>query len=214
MLAVNRRVQQKARFVKFHRRSTSPASRVAIFPGSFNPPTVAHLALAHAALAHADEVVFILPQAFPHKDFSGVDFAGRLELLLAAADHPRFTIATTAGGLFLDIAHELRPHYSEAAFQFLCGRDAAERILDWPYPVLGTLERMFQAFGLLVAARAGHYQPPALYAEAIIALELEADLSHISATQVRQLIEAQGDWQSLIPAAIAPRVARLYGPPR
>jgi len=200
--------------VKFHRRSAVTASRVAIFPGSFNPPTVAHLALATAALARADEVVFILPQAFPHKDFSGVDFASRLELLLAAVDHPRFTIATTAGGLFLDIAHELRPHYDEAAFHFLCGRDAAERIVDWPYPEPGTLERMFQAFSLLVAARAGQYQPPAVYARAITALQLEADFSHVSATQVRQLIEAQGDWQALIPAAIAPQVARLYGPPR
>ena len=196
--------------MKFHRRAAGSPSRVAVFPGSFNPPTVAHLALAEAALAQAGEVVFVLPEAFPHKDFAGVGFEGRLELLVRAAEHPRFTVATTQGGLFLDMARELRPFYAEASLQFLCGRDAAERIVRWPYPEPGTLEQMFAEFGLLVAARAGHYEPPAGYSAAIETLEIERDYSHVSATEVRQLLQTQGDWESLIPASIISRVANLY----
>jgi len=45
----------------FYRASGRP-SRLAVFPGTFNPMTVAHQAMAHAALAQADEVVLVLPR--------------------------------------------------------------------------------------------------------------------------------------------------------
>lgn len=196
--------------MKFHRRAAGWPSQVAVFPGSFNPPTVAHLALAEAALGQASEVVFVLPEVFPHKDFSGVGFAERLDLLLAAAEHPRFTVATSQGGLFLDIARELKPHYSDAALHFLCGRDAAERIVSWDYGSPDALTEMFAEFGLLVAARDGDYVPPSVHAAAMQRLPLARDYSEVSATEVRQRIRAQGDWEHLIPPAIRAKVGQLY----
>jgi nicotinate-nucleotide adenylyltransferase len=206
----NRREVPEGRFVKFHRRAPGTPSRVAVFPGSFNPPTVAHLALAEAALTLTDEVVFVLPETFPHKDYSGVDFNGRLDLLLGVTQQPRYSVASTAGGLFIDMARDLRPHYGNADLHFLCGRDAAERIVGWDYGEPDTLDRMFRDFGLLVAARDGHYQPPAAYAGSIVPLQLQRDFSEVSATQVRRLVASGGDWRSLIPDSIWGRVPALY----
>ena len=62
--------------------------RVALFPGAWNPPTVAHLAIARAALTWSDEVVWLLPRAFPHKSFDGAPFEDRLHMLRRiAGDH-------------------------------------------------------------------------------------------------------------------------------
>ncbi len=196
--------------MKFHRRACGTPKRVAVFPGSFNPPTVAHLALAESALAHAEEVVFVLPESFPHKDFSGVGFEGRLSLLLQAADHPRYSVASTAGGLFVDVAQELQPHYPGARQHFVCGRDAAERIVGWDYGDPEALAKMFSALSLLVAARDGQYQPPAAHAQAIATLQLPRDFSDVSATEVRRRVAEAGEWRSLIPESLWERVWRLY----
>ncbi|HBY64428.1 MAG TPA: hypothetical protein DEH78_31800, partial [Solibacterales bacterium] len=90
----------------FLRRAPGAPSRLALFPGAFNPPTIAHLGLAQAALACAAEVLFVLPRAFPHKTYrEGPSFEQRLPLLLAAtAAEPRFSIASAPAGLFIDIA--------------------------------------------------------------------------------------------------------------
>lgn len=204
--------------MKFYRRASGGPSRVAhqvaVFPGSFNPPTVAHLALAEKAAQLVDEVIFVLPEVFPHKDFAGVGFDDRLALLLkvAARGHftSRFTVASTQGGLFIDMARELRPHYADAKLYFLCGRDAAERIVNWDYGEPGMLERMFAEFSLWVAARNGHYEPPPAYAGAIVPLPLDHDFGDFSATQVRNLAARNGDLRHLIPAEIVDDVARLY----
>src|SRR5581483_9449122 len=96
----------------FLHRAIGRPSRLGVFPGSFNPVTVAHLALARAALRHVDEVVFVLPRVFPHKNYRGATFEQRLELLRAAtADEPAFAVATSDGGLFHEIARECREAY-------------------------------------------------------------------------------------------------------
>ena len=88
--------------MEFFRRATGRPHRLGVFPGTFNPITVAHLARAEAALTLVDEVVFVLPRQFPHKDYSGATFAERVELLSSAPDPERpFSIATCPGGLFL-----------------------------------------------------------------------------------------------------------------
>ena len=67
--------------MEFFRRAPEFPNRLAVFPGSFNPVTVAHVALARAALNNVDEVVFVLPRVFPHKHYSGATFEQRLDLL-------------------------------------------------------------------------------------------------------------------------------------
>ena len=68
--------------LEFHYRSVRfNPHRIALFPGAFNPPTVAHVAIALAAHTWASEVVWTLPRAFPHKGYEGADLHARLEML-------------------------------------------------------------------------------------------------------------------------------------
>ena len=69
--------------------------KIGVLPGTFNPPTSAHLALAEAAMAHVDRVVFVLPRVLPHKDYEGVPFEERLALVKHVAE-PRFGVASSS----------------------------------------------------------------------------------------------------------------------
>src|SRR3954453_5942912 len=172
--------------MRFFRRASVAPKHLGVLPGTFNPVTVAHLALARAALSHVDEVVFVLPRVFPHKDYSGASFEHRVAMLDAAADHPAFSIATADGGLFVDIVRECRLEYGEdIRASVLCGRDAAERIVGWDYGRPDAVSEMLREFELLVAARDGAYDAPAQFAGAVRALDAGA-LDTISASEVRE----------------------------
>jgi nicotinic acid mononucleotide adenylyltransferase len=135
-------------------------AKLAILAGAFNPPTRAHLGVADAALAVVDEVLFALPRAFPHKEYKDREFETRLEWLRAAlAGYPRFSLAVTEGGLFIEIAREARAVYGTSTELFLlCGRDVAERIVGWDYGEGDGIQKQLEAFELLVASRGGVYE--------------------------------------------------------
>jgi nicotinate-nucleotide adenylyltransferase len=195
--------------MEFYRRSQGNPSRLGVFPGAFNPITVAHMAVGQAALSHVDEVVYILPRAFPHKNYSGASFAQRVELLGAAlGENQACSIACADGGLFVEIAAECRAAYGAGiALTFLCGRDAAERIVNWDYGDAGACAAMLRQFDLLVAARRGEYVPPPEFRHSIRTLELAEELGHVSATGVREKIARGDPWEHLVPPA-ARRLAR------
>ena len=200
--------------MEFLRRFPHKPRRLGVFPGTFNPVTVAHLALAEAALAVVDEVVFILPRQFPHKTYSGVSMEQRMELLdMALAAESRFTAATCEGGLFVEIARECRAAYGEGVrLSFLCGRDAAERIANWDYGRAGAFQEMLAGFDLLVAARRGEYSPPQGLANAFSRLELDGAFDHVSASEVRARIGNGEAWRHLVPPAVRRRVEEIYAP--
>jgi nicotinate (nicotinamide) nucleotide adenylyltransferase len=195
----------------FLRRSNIPVRRLGILPGAFNPPTKAHLALAKAA-DHLDEVVFVLPRELPHKRYSGVGFDQRLQLLLAAVKgDPRFSVAASDGGLFIEIGRECHEAYgAETELTFLCGRDAAERIVNWDYGWAGAFPEMLKEFEMLVASRNGDYVPPEALQHRIHALELSENCDHIAATEVRDRIGLDESWRELVPATIAEDIKKLY----
>ncbi|HZL57130.1 MAG TPA: hypothetical protein VFC21_08620, partial [Bryobacteraceae bacterium] len=163
-------------------------SRVALFPGAWNPPTVAHVAIARAALAWADEVIWTLPRAFPHKVFEGADFAERLAMLRQLAEpEPRFSVAVADRGLYVEIADEARGVLApEIEIGLLCGRDAAERIAAWDYGRPGVFEDTIQRYPLLVASRAGDYLPDARHAARIVTLTMERTFDDVSSTEIRE----------------------------
>lgn len=196
--------------MEFFRRVAGRPSDLCVFPGSFNPPTVAHLALAHAALDFADEVVFVLPRNFPHKDFSGASFEDRVEMLQAAiASEDRFSIAASAGGLFVEIAAECREAYGEHIQpSFLCGTDAAQRVAGWDYRGSGDFADMMRQFDLLVAERGRSFALPHRR------LELPESYTHVSATEVRERIARGEPWETLVPPAIYEHVRRIYATAR
>jgi len=136
-------------------RGARDARRVAMLPAAWNPPTLAHLALAEAALNFADEVLLVLPRVFPHKGFERAGFDLRLEWLRRiAAARAGLGVGVTEGGLFLDMARAL--HAADARIEHVyvvCGRDAAERFLNWPYEGGPGASEQLREFSLLVAPR-------------------------------------------------------------
>jgi nicotinate (nicotinamide) nucleotide adenylyltransferase len=197
--------------MEFLRRAQGRPARLAILPGTFNPVTVAHLELARAALPLVDEVVFVLPREFPHKEYLGASFAQRVEMLEAAVRHPQISIAAVERGLFVDIARECRESYGDDPhLTFLCGRDAAERIAGWDYGRPGAFSEMLNQFGLLVAARGGEYTPPAEFRHAIRPLTLSGDFNEVSASEVRARITRGEAWEHLVPPTVRPQVKRIY----
>ncbi len=196
----------------FWRRAAGTPSRLGVLSGTYHPPTRAHLGLARDALTLVDEVLFVLPRRLPHKEYEQVGFDERLRLLLAAtAGEPRFSVGASDGGLFIEIARECRTAYGpKTEPSFLCGRDAALRIVNWDYGDPGAFRKMLDEFGLLVADRDGRYVPPEEYRHRIRRLGTSADYSGISATEVRDRIRRGAPWEHLVPQPIVPLVKEIY----
>ena len=192
--------------------------RLGVIGGAYNPITHAHLVLARAALEQArlDEVLFVLSKIPPHKRIEGATIDQRLEMMrLAVAEMPFAAVGLCTHGLFLDIAAALREGYQgNIEVFFIVGRDAAERILTWPYPdPAAALEEMFTAFQLLVFRRRGEFTLPALhllqrYADRIHTLRLSEDLDQIYSTAVREQATAGRPLQGLVPEAVAAYIRR------
>ena len=180
--------------------------KLGILAGAFNPVTRAHLALAEAAAQVVDEVVCVVPRVYPHKEFHGAGLDNRIEMLKLSAGP--FRIETTERGLFIDIARELRKPGSDVFF--ICGRDAAERIVTWDYGESGAIEKLLAEFSLLVAEREGVYEPPAHLRHHVHHLKLGSDFSDVSSTEVRRRIAAGEPWEHLVPSSIVESVRRIY----
>ena len=119
--------------LRFWKRSEAAARRLGILPAAFNPVTAAHLEMARqgAAQYRLDEVLFLLPFTFPHKEFEGASFEQRLEMLEAAlAAESRFSIGSTAQGLFIgcDAGHQLLP--------LIVGQAVDREPLHQPFPTI------------------------------------------------------------------------------
>jgi nicotinate-nucleotide adenylyltransferase len=179
--------------------------------GSFNPPTIAHIELALAASRCVDLILFVVPRVFPHKEYSGATLEQRVEMLDAVSPAIPHAIASTEQGLFIDIARECRDHYgAQVQLYFICGRDAAERILHWDYGRSGVIDEMLREFELLVAPRGGHFSPPAEYRHRIHALQVRGGYEEVSSTEVRERIARSELWEHLVPEKIRDRVREIY----
>ena len=178
--------------------------KTGILAGAFNPVTRAHVALAEAAREIVDEVVCVLPRAYPHKEMHGAALEERVAMLQRAGFN-RVEIAR--GGLFVEIAHELRRPGRE--LYFICGRDAAERVLHWDYGDPGAVGRMLAEFQLLVASRDGFFEAPPHLRHAIRRLKTP-DLDEISSTEVRRRIGAGESWEHLVPESVVEMARAIY----
>jgi len=185
---------------------------VALFPGTWNPPTVAHVDIARAALGQADEVIWILPRVFPHKSFEAAEFEARRAMLeRIARECAGFSVAISDGGLYVEIAAEAREYFApDVEIAIVLGRDAAERIATWNYGVPGVFDDLVRRHRLLVAARQGEYIPALRHRERIVSLPMGTNWDEVSSSEVRRRIAAGGDWRHLVPRAITEMAGNLY----
>lgn len=197
--------------MRFHRWSLQPKpEKIGILAAGFNPPTVAHFDLIYAAGFHVDQVVCVLPREFPHKKYDGASLEQRIEML-AKSVLPPCAIAISESGLFLDIARECRAHFGGATkLYFICGRDAAERVVSWDYGRAGAIEEMFAEFELLVAPRDGDYEPPPALRGHVHSLYIRPSNAGVSSTEVRARIREGKPWDHLVPEPILEAVREIY----
>jgi nicotinate (nicotinamide) nucleotide adenylyltransferase len=198
--------------VRFLHRAGGSPRKLGILAGGFNPPTRAHAGLIEAAAAHVDEILCVVPLVFPHKVYHGASLEQRLQMLEAIRPPAvPCSIGVSERGLFIEIARECRLEYGTGVqLFFLCGRDAAERIIGWDYGEPRAIERMLDEFSLLVAARQGRYEAPGHLAHCIGELPVARDLDEISSTEVRERIRGGQAWEHLVPPAIHDEVRRIY----
>lgn len=172
---------------------------------------MAHLALAAAASKHVDQLLCVIPRTFPHKEYFGATLDQRLEMVAALGWTVPHSIAVSDQGLFVDIARESRAEFSpEARLSFLCGRDAAERILGWDYGRAGVVEEMLNEFNLLVASRDGDFEAPAKFRHRIHSLSMPDGHDLVSSTEVRERIRRGEPWEHLAPKEIVERIREIY----
>ena len=193
---------------------------VGVLPGSFDPFTTAHAALARAALRHGglNSLLFLLSVYVVDKgDAARAALADRaLVLTRYAARRPRCGVALCNRGLYVEEAEALTPLLPEGArLWFVVGFDKIVQVFDPRYypDREAALTRLFQRAGFLVAPRgpAGPRELAALlarpenqpYRERVRYLPLPPAYRDLSATAVRAALAAGADPRGLVPAAVA-----------
>ena len=80
--------------------------RRAVYPGSFDPPTIAHLAIATAALVQCgcQSLTFVLSRAALGKEGRDDSVEQRAAVLRDLVDGDRFTVEVTSSRLIVEIA--------------------------------------------------------------------------------------------------------------
>jgi nicotinate-nucleotide adenylyltransferase len=187
-------------------------ARLGVLGGAYNPVTRAHLLLALCSKEQfkLHEIIFVLPKTLPNKPVVDTSIEQRLEMMrLGTTDVRYVSLGLCTHGLFLDICTALQKVYSQnPEIFFITGRDAAERILNWPYPdPAETLARMFADFQLLVFEREGKLDLPenpliGQYSKRIHTLEIAENLDHISSTMVRQQLRTGQSIEDLVPKEV------------
>lgn len=180
--------------------------RIGVLAGAFNPVTLAHAELTRAARAMVDEIVCVVPKVYPHKLVHGATLDQRIEMIERTKLADRVKVADS--GLFIDIARQLSA--PDATTEFICGADAAERVIAWDYGEAGAIDRMLEEFSFLVAPRATQFAPPEHLRHRVRPLDVAPGFEDVSSTQVRDRIAAGMPWEHLVPDSIVDLVRRIY----
>ena len=198
-----------------------PPKRIGVFGGAFDPPHMAHLAIAKAALDQLElNLLLVIPtgQAW-HRSGVTSDAAHRLAMAhLAFADLGQVQIDDTeirrpGPSYTVDTLLELCQRHTGADWFLVLGADQAQKLSNWQ-----RWQELIALASLCVAGRDGQI-PPAN--EDIAAQQAKAqgrwqDLRlpamPVSATEVRRRIAAGEGISGLVPESIARYIAqhKLY----
>lgn len=175
---------------------------IGAFPGSFNPPTIAHLAIAERAMAVAGltRIDLILSRSALGKEHLGADSVpARAEILTrVAATRPWLGVVVTEHRLIADIA---------AGYDaVVLGADKWEQVHDPAWYGGSTVERdaaLARLPRILVAPRTGAapQRPAARGDRGFDVLDVPEALHSVSATAVRERRGEAERW--ILPEALA-----------
>ena len=191
------------------------SGRIGLLPAVFNPPTIAHMALAEEAQRcfKLDQVVYVLPEALPHKRIERPGTEVRLGWLATLAEaEPSRAAAVCRAGLVIEIVRAFQQALGNRCELFvIAGRDAAERYASWDYGDGEPFAVQLQRYRLLVASRKGAYRVPREHADRILPFEIDDRSGAASSTAVREAIRAGRPWRHHVPKAIHSDVRAAYG---
>ena len=179
--------------------------RVGVYPGTFNPPTIAHVTVARAAREqrHLDRVVLVLSTRPINKEAAaGPTFEHRLSVLRAVA---------RASGGWLDIAvteHRLLVDIARGYDVLIMGADKWDQVNDAQYYDHDPAARdaaVADLPELAIARRAPFVVPPQH------ALDLDATHERVSSTAARLGVRA---WMCAEAADFDDRTGAWTDPPR
>lgn len=191
------------------------AGRIGLLPAVFNPPTIAHMALAQEAQRsfQLDQVVYVLPEALPHKHIERPGTKVRLGWLATlASTEPGRAAAACRAGLVIEIVRVFQQALGNCCELFvIAGRDAAERYASWDYGDGEPFAEQLERYRLLVAARNGGYRVPREHADRILPFDIDDRSGAASSTAVREAIREGRPWRHLVPPAIHSAVHAAYG---
>ena len=172
--------------------------RVGAYPGTFDPPTVAHLAIAEAAWSQGglDRVELVVcGSPLGKKDAGVAPLETRLDLLAAVCEsRPWLTVAVSESELICDIA--------ERYDAVVMGADKWAQVVDPGWYGGSSAERDAAVARLprVLLAPRGPGSPAGLPADAVV-LDLNPGHASVSSTGVREgrlewlAPEASGGWQ-------------------
>lgn len=188
--------------------------RVGLLPGTYNPPTMAHIALGEAAQRRfdLDQVVQVIPRLLPHKQIERPTVEHRLEWIAELARLRKgWAACACEAGLVVDMVDALRREIGEACELFvIAGRDAAERFATWDYGDREAFSDQLNRFTLLVGGRGGSYLVAPEHAGRILPFEIAPAHAETASSAVRSAIARGEDWDHLVPAEIHHGVAAAY----
>jgi nicotinate-nucleotide adenylyltransferase len=190
------------------------ARRIGLFGGSFDPPHVAHLAVAEAAREQArlDRVLWIPAAISPFK--AGAETSEgrhRMEMVrLAIAGNPAFVaddLEIARGGISytVDTVEEIADRHPDAELRLIIGGDSLRTFERWREP-----RRIVETAALLVYRRAGDSSasgdlPDWLSARVTF---VEAPAIDLSATHLRRMLAEGRSGRYLVPDAVLEYAAR------
>jgi nicotinamide-nucleotide adenylyltransferase len=192
---------------------------VALLSGSFDPPTVGHLALARAALARADRLVFVYSVRTLQKEGPGhlqplLPPARRLWALDALAGiDDRFSVGVASHGLLLDQVVAARARWPRGRLVVVIGSDKVVQLVDpkWYVDRDVALGRLVEEAEILYALRTGDGErlEAALasvghWRKRFVRLEVEPAVAAVSSRMVRELVRAGRPAAHLVPGPVRP----------
>jgi len=190
--------------------------RIGVFGGSFDPVHHGHLRLADCSWRQAalDRVEFVPAAQQPHKPHGPVaSEADRVAMLqLAVAGRAEFAVSTVEidrGGpsYTVETLRQMHAQRPDTELFFLMGADSLADLPNWRDP-----DVICELATLVVVRRAGTPEPAfdALRSlvspkrlEEIRTAQVEMPATPISSSLIRRRIAEGGEWQSLVPAAVA-----------
>jgi nicotinic acid mononucleotide adenylyltransferase len=203
--------------------------RVGLVSGSFDPMTLAHVALADALGVAAELVLFLYsPGTLPKEPGPGgdpvpslLDPRDRVASLLAyCRSRPSRGVALCSHGLYVDQAEAARKVFPGAEIVFGMGSDKVLQLVDPAWYGGGerdrdaSLGKLFSTARVAYAVRRGDEErladalaPATQWAERIEPLAIPSELTALSSRRVREEIARGGNVAQQLPAEVVPFMA-------